>query len=208
MRRVLSVWLVAGAVATAVWLVWPSQPRSDEELIRAAIDDMAECAGSHDLSGLLKHVSEKYRGEGGDREELKRSLAGTILRSDWVAAIPTAVRITVEGDRARVALVVLLARSPARAPAEVAPEALAGSRPPSCGRTPGESSRRREGTPPPRTGCGDVGGHRGLSPAATVRNGVVARGDLSNGWRGRPERVGEADDSVRPMNPEADESRS
>jgi hypothetical protein len=127
MRRALAVVLVVSAVIAAAWLVWPREPPDDEALIREAIAQVGRAATEKDVGAILEHVSESYRGEGGNRDGLRRYLLGYILRSDWVSAIPRVLQVEVDGDTANASLVVLLARGPVADPANVRPEGLVGS---------------------------------------------------------------------------------
>ncbi len=126
MRRVAAVAVVLAGVGLCAWLLWPAKPLSGEEAVRAVIADIAAKAEKKDPSGIVEHVSERYRGEAGDRQELKRYLAAYILRSDWVSVVTANVKVALEGDKAHVSLAVLLARSPAKTAAQ-AQEALVGS---------------------------------------------------------------------------------
>lgn len=127
-KRIAVVALGLGVMALAAWRLWPGAPVDDETLIRAAIDDMAAKAAKKDIAGILEHVGERYQGEGGSKRELKAYLLGYLMRSGLVAAIPANVRIELpSGDSAKVSLVVLLARTPAKSAEGVAPEQLIGS---------------------------------------------------------------------------------
>jgi hypothetical protein len=121
--------VVAAAVGLPLllWLVWPKKPPDDKALITAAVAEMCEQAGKKDVNGILEHVSDSYRGEAGDKRELKAYLFGYLVRSGMVAAVPARVDVQVEGERAKVILVVLLARTPAKTAAEVGPDQLLGS---------------------------------------------------------------------------------
>jgi len=105
----------------------------DEALIRQAIAGMAAKAGERDVNGILEHVSERYRGEGGDKRELKRYLLGYLLRSEVVTALPANVQLQgpSRAARPRFSFVVLLARKPAaegRGPAHGGARRLASHR--------------------------------------------------------------------------------
>jgi hypothetical protein len=125
-RAVAGAVLVVGA-AVAVWLLWPRTPRSDEELIRETIGRMCGSASQKDVGGILEHVSDGYRGEGGSKDELKGYLLGYLLRSDIVSVLPGRVEVEVRGSTARARLAVVLARVPLKTAAEASPGSLAGS---------------------------------------------------------------------------------
>lgn len=128
MRRAFAVVLVIAAVCGAAWLLWPKEPDDDRALIRKAIDAMALAAEKKDIGGLLEPISPRYQGEGGGKQELKSYLLGYILRADWVSVVPSNVEVTLEGNsRAKVSLVVLLARTARDESGQVSPEGVAGS---------------------------------------------------------------------------------
>jgi hypothetical protein len=127
--RLAAIAVAVAGVLAAAWILWPRKAASDEDLIRAAVQDMADKAGAKDVSGIVEHVSESYHGEAGDRHELKRYLLGFLLRSNAVAVLPTNVQFLapITDNRAKVAVVMVLARTPAKTAAEVSPEQLLGS---------------------------------------------------------------------------------
>lgn len=126
--RIAAVGLAAAGALLAAWLLWPEGPQDDEARIRAAIEAMADRAAAKDANGILEHVSETYRGEGGDKRELKRFLLGWFFRSEVVGAIPARVEVAPpQGDRARATLVVILARTPAKRAEDVRPDEVLGS---------------------------------------------------------------------------------
>lgn len=127
MKRWTGVGAFVLGAALAAWLAWPREPQSDEERIRAAIEKVAHAANEKAVVGMLEHVSERYRGEPGDRAQLRQLLFASLQRSDWVRVIPAKLLVHVEGDEARASFVALLIRGPARDESEVRPEDLAGS---------------------------------------------------------------------------------
>ncbi|MBI5549808.1 MAG: hypothetical protein HY901_38470 [Deltaproteobacteria bacterium] len=129
MRRIAALAVVALGMGVAAWLLWPREPADDEQQIRAVIAKMAESAEKKDLSGILDHVSDGYRGEGGDKNGLKAYLLGYLLRSQIVTALPTEIDFSepVQGGRAKVSLVVLLARIPAKKVDDIRPDQLIGT---------------------------------------------------------------------------------
>jgi len=122
---------VAVAFAVAVALAWKLWPRhvSDEDQIRALVADVARKAGEKDVSGVMEHVSEAYRGEGGDKRELKAMLLGYLMRSGVVAVLPSNLQFTrpPAGDEAAIAFLVVLARTPAKSAADLPVDQLLGS---------------------------------------------------------------------------------
>ncbi len=126
-RRLFVAVALAGAVAL-VWKLWPRH-QSDEDQIRALVADVARKAGEKDVSGVMEHVSEGYRGEGGDKRELKAMLLGYLLRSGVVAVLPSRLEFTrpPAGDQAAISFVVALARTPAQNAADLPADQLLGS---------------------------------------------------------------------------------
>ena len=126
-KRFVAIVVALVCLSLAVWLLWPKKPLDDEAMIREAVADACEQAGKRDVSGILEHVSDSYRGETGDKRELKGYLLGYLLRSGIVAAVPARIDVQVKGERAQVVIVVLLARTPAKTAAQVGPDQLIGS---------------------------------------------------------------------------------
>lgn len=127
MRRWMAAGVLGLGIAAAVWLIRPGRAPSDEERVHSAVQAVARAAGEKDLGGILEHVSERYRGEPGDRAQLRQLLFAYLQRSDWVRVIPAKLQVQVEGDTARASFVALLVRGPAKDESEVRPEELAGS---------------------------------------------------------------------------------
>jgi hypothetical protein len=129
MRRIAVAAAVAVAVLLAAWRLWPRRPLDDEAQIRQVVARVAEQAAQKNVSGIVEAVSERYRGDGGDKQELKRYLLGYLMRSEAVAAIPANVQLVepIAGGKARVSFVVLLARTPAKKVEDLRQEELVGA---------------------------------------------------------------------------------
>lgn len=115
MRRPLLAALVAAAALAAGLLAWrglaPPAP-SDEEQVRALFEEAARAVGEKRAGDAVAGVSERFRAAGGwDRAELRRVIAGHILRGEWLAVTVTGVQAAVEGDRARARVALVAARS-------------------------------------------------------------------------------------------------
>ena len=127
-RRIAAIALAVAGLALAAWLLWPRKPLDDEALIREAVAQMAERAGARDVAGVVEHVSDSYRGEAGDKRELKGYLLGYLMQSGAVAVLVPRLDVKLEGPTAASAsLVVLLARTPAKKAEDVSPDQLAGT---------------------------------------------------------------------------------
>lgn len=109
-RRTLGAIALVTGIAVAAWIAWPRRAMSDEDRIRAAIDAMASAAEKRDIGGILEHVSERYRGEGGGRDELRGYLFGYLRRAEFVAVVVRAPRIERRGDEADASFRVIFTR--------------------------------------------------------------------------------------------------
>jgi hypothetical protein len=115
MRRPVLLLLLAAAALLAGLLAWrrlAAPARSDEDRVRALFEEAARAVGEKRVGDAVAGVSERFRGEGGwDRAEVRRAIAGHVLRGEWLAVTVTGVRVAVEGDRARAQVALVAARS-------------------------------------------------------------------------------------------------
>lgn len=111
-RRAFLPALAAAAVALAVLaaLRLRREEPTDEEAIRTLFDDAARAAEERRVGGVLAGVSERFRGQGLDRDGVRRLVALQVLRGEWVSVTVSAARVAVEGDRARANVDAVLAR--------------------------------------------------------------------------------------------------
>ncbi|HET9595732.1 MAG TPA: hypothetical protein VFP65_09140 [Anaeromyxobacteraceae bacterium] len=111
MRR-LAFALVAVAAAALAWVGWRAlRPApSDEAQIRALLERAAEAAGEKRVGDAVADLSDRFQGEGLDRQGAKQLVALHVLRGTWVSVAVTGARIAPEGDAARAAVDVLLSR--------------------------------------------------------------------------------------------------
>ncbi|HSN89701.1 MAG TPA: hypothetical protein VLS93_00600 [Anaeromyxobacteraceae bacterium] len=113
MRR-LAIAAAALAVAAAAALVASrllSEPASEEDRIRAAFEEAARAAGEKRVGDAVAIVSERFRGQGLDRQGVKQLVAYQALRGEWVSVSVAGVEVAVEGEAARATLDLVLARS-------------------------------------------------------------------------------------------------
>ena len=113
MRRpllALALLLLAGLGAVAS-LRLLRQPPSDEEQIRAVLADAARAAEEKRIGDVVRDVSERFRGEGLDRREVKQLVAAHVLRGTWVSVTIAGAKIDIRGELARAACDVVLSRS-------------------------------------------------------------------------------------------------
>lgn len=100
-------------MALIVWGLWPrGGSETDEDRIRAVITSMARATGDRKVGDLMKHFSESYRGELGDKQGIHGYVLAMFFRSQTLIAVPSGVDVTVEGERADVSLRLSLARAP------------------------------------------------------------------------------------------------
>jgi len=124
-RRIALAGLAAVGAAGAFLLLRRGGPApTDEERIRALLAASARAAEERRVGDAVAPLSERFRGEGGwGRDEVRRAIAGAVLRGEWVAVSVAADRIAVEGDRARAVLHLVAARSgKGRALADLLPQ--------------------------------------------------------------------------------------
>lgn len=110
-RRTLIVIAVgiAAAVALAVGLMG-GEEATDEDRIRALFAQAALAAEEKRVGDAVEALSERFSGEGLDRQGVKRLIAGMVLRGDWVQVSIAGIAVAVEGDAARATVDVVMAR--------------------------------------------------------------------------------------------------
>ena len=100
----LSALLVAVVLTSAC-----KKPMSEEDKIRAMINDTADLAKDKDIKGILAHVSKDYRDpEGNDRNALKGILFVYLQGYEKVGVFVRDVQVTVNGDQAEAQVKVIL----------------------------------------------------------------------------------------------------
>lgn len=100
-------------MALIVWGLWPrSGAETDEDRIRAVIASMTKATGDRKVGEVMKHFSESYRGELGDKQGIHGYALAMFFRSQTLIAVPSGVEVTVDGDTADVSLRLSLARAP------------------------------------------------------------------------------------------------
>lgn len=101
---------VAAAVALAVGL-GRGPEETEEDRIRALFAEAALAVEEKRIGDAVEAVSERFAGEGLDRQGVKRLIAGLVLRGDWVRVSIAGVAVAVEGEEARAIVDVVMARS-------------------------------------------------------------------------------------------------
>src|SRR5579863_4626712 len=108
-RRTLAILVAAAGIALAAWLLWPKHPLSDEERIRLVVDAMARGAEEKNVAAILDHVSDKYRGEAGSKDELRGMLFAFLRNADFLSASIRSFSVEVQGAAADATFRVVLA---------------------------------------------------------------------------------------------------
>jgi hypothetical protein len=98
MRRSL-VLLAAGLLAAvAAYALWP-ESLSPEQRVRAAVRAMAEGAEKRDVAQVLAQVSEHFHSTSlGDASDLRRLVAGELLRGGGVRVVTLQADVTPEPE--------------------------------------------------------------------------------------------------------------
>jgi hypothetical protein len=82
--RIIAI-VLAIATAGLVFVLWPRESVSPEELIKRKALQMARAAEEKDVGFIMDQVSEQFRGSDGlDKQTVKAVIAGRVLRGDWV----------------------------------------------------------------------------------------------------------------------------
>ncbi len=111
---VVAVLLAVAALGAIAALRLGRAPPSDEERIRALLDDAAKAAEEKRVGDAVEGVSERFRGGGLDRQGVKQLVAYHVLRGEWVSVSIAGARIAVSGDAARANVDAVLARGSAK----------------------------------------------------------------------------------------------
>ncbi|MFP2934248.1 hypothetical protein ACLESO_55840 [Pyxidicoccus sp. 3LG] len=93
--RVLGVGLALLA-AGAVLFFWPRPEPSVQEAITRVVIEMTRAAEEKDVGGVMEHVSERFRSEGGggwDKRQVRGVLTAQVLRGQWVRVFMTNLEV-------------------------------------------------------------------------------------------------------------------
>ena len=94
--KVLGVGLALLA-AGGVLFFWPRQEPSVEEAITRVVVEMTRAAEEKDVGGVMEHVSERFRSDGGGsgwgKKEVRGVLTGQVLRGQWVRVFMTNLEV-------------------------------------------------------------------------------------------------------------------
>jgi hypothetical protein len=98
------------AAAAGAWLATRPEPPSDEAQVRALVEAAARAAEERRAAEVVAGVSGRFRGEGLDRDGLRRMVAALTLRGAWVGVKLAGLQVAVDGDGAAAVADVVLAR--------------------------------------------------------------------------------------------------
>jgi hypothetical protein len=99
--------LAAGGVLLARLL---AEPPTAEERIRAAFAEAARAAEEKRVGDAVEIVSERFQGQGLDRQGVKQLVAYQALRGQWVSVTVSGAEVAVAGASARARVDLVLAR--------------------------------------------------------------------------------------------------
>jgi hypothetical protein len=106
---VLAAAALAGAALAAGVACRP--PPSDEQRIRALLDEAARAAEEKRVGDVVRDVSERFQGEGLDRRGVKQLVAFHVVRGDWLSVSIAGAAVEASGDAGRAEVDVVLSRS-------------------------------------------------------------------------------------------------
>ncbi len=85
------------------------KPVSEEDRIKAMINETADLAEAKDIKGVLEHISKDYKDpEGNDRNAVKGLLFVYFQQYEKVGLFVRDIQVTVEGDEAQAQVKVIL----------------------------------------------------------------------------------------------------
>jgi len=100
---------VVVAVTLLVWLVGRGPEPGPEAQIQKLIDESIEDVEEGEVGDLMDRVSDSYRGQGGDRRELRSYLTALLFRGGVDVKV-LSHQIAVTGETARVEMELVLVR--------------------------------------------------------------------------------------------------
>ncbi len=95
-RNLVILFLASCLIAGGAILFTREAPKTPEEAIDQVLDEMAQAARDKDLGGILEHVSERFRGEGQTRDQLKGMLFIQLRQAGWAGVWLTERQITLQ----------------------------------------------------------------------------------------------------------------
>ena len=110
-RTIVLAALLAAGAAAIVWRLLDSGPPGDEARIRALFEEAARAAEARRPAEVVEALSDRFRGQGLDRQGVKQLVAWQVLRGEWVAVSIAGVAIAVDGDAARANVDAILSRA-------------------------------------------------------------------------------------------------
>ena len=89
------------------------QPSANEQSLRAAIDQLEAAGEAREVNAFMAQIAEDFSGQAGamDALALRRFLIGIQLRTRSIAVTRTSTNITLQGERAKVELAMVVTDS-------------------------------------------------------------------------------------------------
>lgn len=108
---------VVVALTLLVWLVGRGPEPGPEAQVQRLIDESIEDVEEGEVGDLMDRVSDSYKGQGGDRRELRSYLTALLFRGGVNVSVLNH-QIEINGETARVEMKVVLVRGGLRGAAE------------------------------------------------------------------------------------------
>lgn len=109
-QKTTALWIILLCVCAAFFFAC-SKPKTDAVLITDAITKIAEAVEAKDVGGVMKHVSNDFRGDdGSDRNNIKGILVGQLLNADSISVFIRGLEVEVTGEKAAAHLRVVMTR--------------------------------------------------------------------------------------------------
>jgi hypothetical protein len=110
-RRTALLAALALLAAGAAWRLTRPPAPSDEELIGSLYADAVRAAEERRVSDAVAGLSERFQGQGLDRQGVKQLVAAHALRGQWLLVRIAGLRTEVTGDSARAVLDLVATRA-------------------------------------------------------------------------------------------------
>lgn len=118
--RSVALTLRFAVVWVIVWCLSGCQQSADEQSLRAALDRMEAAGEAREVNGFMAQVAEDFSGQAGgmDALALRRFLIGIQLRTRSISVTRTSTTLSLQGDRAKVELAMVVTDSSGLLPSQ------------------------------------------------------------------------------------------
>jgi hypothetical protein len=86
--------VIALGVSLSVYFLWPKEKLSPEDEIRALVAQVIKRAEKRDASGVSDVLSERFRGGGLGKQEVKQLLVGQFFRAQAIVVLNPLLEVT------------------------------------------------------------------------------------------------------------------